>query len=212
MANTSLTFLNRFTTLPFVIDLLTRKQLTLLDPAFWEDYNDRVTMELYRKKRNSQSIYALCLSDERETIHHWNSFAGGMNGCCIEFNAKKLFECLDQVAGITHGKSRYIKVGDLKKLAAENEHLPYLKREPFQPESEYRIIALSNQPQQASFDIPIHTNVIRRITLSNHLPKTVFESLKEGIHKIAPDYEGRISHSTLFNNAQWINHFSKYKG
>jgi hypothetical protein len=51
MANTSPAFLNRFTTLPFVIDLLARKQLTLLNPGFWEDYNDRVTMELYRKKK-----------------------------------------------------------------------------------------------------------------------------------------------------------------
>jgi hypothetical protein len=161
------------------------------------------------KKKNSQSIYALCLSDDYETIHHWNSFAAGANGCCIKFNAKKLFECLHKATGVTHGKSRYIKVSDLKKLTGEDEHLPYLKREPFQPESEYRIIALSDKPQQATFDIPIPTNVIGRITLSNHLPKTVFESLKEGLRKVAPDYKGEISHSTLFNNAQWINHFSK---
>lgn len=209
MAPPSPVFLNRFTTLPFVIDLLTRKQLTLLNPGLWQDYNDRVTMELYRKKKNAQSIYALCLSDDHETIHHWNTFAAGANGCCIEFNSRKLFECLGNVSGVSHGKSHYLKIAELGKLNSADESLPYVKREPFQPESEYRIVAISDKPQQTTFDIPVHANVIRRITMSNHLPKTVFESLKEGLRKIAPDYQGRISHSTLFNNSKWVNHFSK---
>ena len=32
--------LNRFTTLPVLLDLLKRKRLVLLDPAVWEDKND----------------------------------------------------------------------------------------------------------------------------------------------------------------------------
>lgn len=103
-------FLNRFTTIPFVIDLLTRRQLTLLNPGIWEDYNDRVTMELYRTKKKSKSIYALCLTHGRETINHWNTFANGASGCCIEFNSEKLFKCLDKINGVVHGKSEYVKI------------------------------------------------------------------------------------------------------
>jgi hypothetical protein len=37
--------LNRFTSIPFLIDLLKREKLSLLNPSFWEDYNDRETVE-----------------------------------------------------------------------------------------------------------------------------------------------------------------------
>lgn len=41
--------LNRFTTVPFLIDLLRRKKLALLNPSFWKDVNDREITEVYRK-------------------------------------------------------------------------------------------------------------------------------------------------------------------
>ena len=202
--------LNRFTTVPFLIDLLKRKKLTLLNPSFWEDFNDRETVELYRKAIKAKSIYALCLTYKNETVHHWNAFANGTSGCCIEFSPSKLISILDS-KGIKHGKAEYIRVRDLPSLKHEKEKLPYVKREPFTPESEYRIIATSNKKQEATFDIDIDLNIIRRITISNKIPEVVYRSLKESLLTIVPNFSGKIVRSTLYNNTEWINHFRSIK-
>ncbi|POY35449.1 hypothetical protein C3K47_15425 [Solitalea longa] len=201
--------LNRFTTIPFLIDLLKREKLALINPSIWEDYNDRATMEVYRNKSKAQSIYALCLTHQNETIHHWNAFANGTAGCCIEFSPEKLFKTLDKLEGVHHGKVQYKRIQDLPTLNSTLDDLPYLKRFPFKPENEYRLIAVSDEPQQATFDIDIDLSIIRKVTISNKVPEVVFKSLKESLMAINPKYKGRIYHSTLFNNVTWVNHFNK---
>ena len=198
--------LNRFTTIPFLIDLLRRKKLALLNPAFWDDFNDRETMEIYRKAAKAKSIYALCMTYKNETIHHWNAFANGTSGCCIEFSPAKLIDVLDQ-NGIMHGKAEYIRVRDLADTKIKTEQIPFVKREPFSPESEYRLVALSAKSQEASFSIDIDLDIIRKVTISNKVPKPVFESLKESIKEMVPGCRAKIYHSTLYNNADWIGHF-----
>jgi hypothetical protein len=199
---------NRFTTLPFVIDLLKRKKLTLLNPNFWEDYNDRETMNVYRKKVGANSIYALCLTHKNETIHHWNAFANGASGCCIEFSPRKLIEILNK-NNISHNKAEYIRIKDLPRLTVADDKIPYLKRHPFEPENEYRIIATSNDEQKPIFEIDIDLEAIRRITLSSKMPNNVFESNKQNLLEIAPVLKNKINHSTLFSNNNWIAHFNK---
>ncbi|MBF7093417.1 DUF2971 domain-containing protein [Flavobacterium sp. ALJ2] len=199
---------NRFTTLPFLIDMLNSKTLTLLNPNYWEDYNDRETMETYRKKTKAKSIYALCLTCENETIHHWNAFANGTSGCCIEFSPNKLIAILEK-ENISHKKTEYIRIKDLIKLKISTEQLPYIKRHPFKAENEYRIIVTSEKEQKSIFEIDIDLEIIRHITLSNKMPKKVYESNKIMLLKIAPQLKGKINHSTLYENSNWISHFQK---
>lgn len=198
--------LNRFTTIPFLIDMLSRETLTLLNPDFWEDYNDRVTVKAYQTETKSESIYALCLTDRNETIHHWNAFSNGTSGCCIEFNPEKLFAILNKDKNIVHDKVEYINIRDIK--SSNRSKLPYLKRKPFNPENEYRIIATSSKAQAPTYDVKIDLGIIRKITLSSKLPESVFESLMDVIQNINPNFKGQISHSTLFKNSRWINYFS----
>lgn len=200
--------LNRFTTLPFLLDMLNRKKLTLLNPNYWEDYNDRETMDTYRKKIKAESIYALCLTHKNETIHHWNAFADGTSGCCIEFSPTRLIEILDK-ENISHKKTEYIRIKDLPNLEITTEQLPYVKRYPFEPENEYRIIAASKEKQKSIFEIDINIEIIRRVTLSNKMPENVFESNKKILLQIAPQLKGKIYHSTLYGNNNWITHFRK---
>lgn len=193
--------LNRFTTLPFLIDLITRKKLVLLNPATWEDFNDRATMQAYQKQEGAKSIYALCLS-YGETIHHWNAFANGTSGCCIEFSQEKLFSTLND-AGIGHGKAEYLS---LKSLGSHPVLSPYLKRLPYKPEKEYRILITNNQEQQPAYEIPIDLNIIRKITITNKIPRPVFKSIKAVIKSLG--FKGEVYQSTLYSNNTWINHFS----
>lgn len=75
------------------------------------------------------------------------------------------------------------------------------------PVKEYRIIATSTLEQVAAFDIDIDIDVIRRITISNKVPKPIFLNLKKVIKDINPKFTGKIVHTTLFRNETWINHF-----
>lgn len=207
--NTKPKFLNRFTTLPFAIDLISRKKITLLNPNKWEDYNDRLTIERYKNLKGYNSIYALCLSDEGETIHHWNAFANGVSGCCIKFHYEKLIADLESANGVIYGKTDYIKLPDLKNINLNDEKLPFIKRHPFEPENEFRIIATSNNEQKDSFEIDINLDSIERITISNKLPKKTFNSVKDTLKNITVDYHGDIYRSTLFDNQLWAKYINE---
>jgi len=166
-------------------------------------------MSKYRESIGAGSIYALCFTHNSETVHHWSAFAGGSAGCCLEFSPDRLFSILDAYDNVSHGKVEYISmpgIGDVKP-----ENLPFVKRRPFAPEKEYRIIATSSAQQRPAFDIDIDINVIRRITISNKIPNVVYQSIKESLMELAPEYKGKIYHSTLYNNPVWINNVRSKK-
>lgn len=200
--------LNRFTTITFLIDLLRRKKLVLINPVFWEDYNDRATIEIFREISRKQSIYALCMTDGNETIHHWNAFANGTSGCCIEFSPRKLFEILDKIPEIKHGKAQYLRLKDLRNHKTEIEELPFVKRDRYRSENEYRVIAVRDSVQEKLFEIDLDIRIIRRITINNKIPKSEFESIKYELQSLCPQL--KVYQSTLYNNQIWINHFKKW--
>jgi len=200
--------LSRYTTLPFLIDLVMRKKLVLLNPDSWEDYNDRKTIQVYKEKSNARSIYALCLTSKSETVHHWNAFSNGPSGCCIQFSYSKLINVLNDLK-IDHREMTYLNIRDLRNLDDNKEILPYVKRSPFRLESEYRIIVKSNKEQVQTYEIPISLDIINRITMSNKLSKTAFNSLKKMLKNLEPQLEKKIYRSTLYENFKWIDHFSR---
>ena len=97
---------------------------------------------------------------------------------------------------------------DLTKLLLTIDNIPFSKREPYYPESEYRIIAHDKNPQQSSYEIDIDLGIIRKITLSSKIPNTIYESLKITLQQINPKLNAKIYHSTLYNNETWKNHFN----
>lgn len=60
----------RYTTLPFLLDILHEKRLPLLDPASWEDKNDSYYLELYKSGKRLKSVLAICFAEAQETYHH----------------------------------------------------------------------------------------------------------------------------------------------
>ncbi len=51
MNNQNISKLNRYTTLPVLLDLLQRKKLTLLNPEFWEEKNDSEIILEYKRRK-----------------------------------------------------------------------------------------------------------------------------------------------------------------
>jgi len=201
--------LNRFTTLPVLLDVLQRKKLTLLDPKLWDDKNDSEVILEYKARKGIKNLFALCFSVGDETVHHWKTFSHGPSGCNIEFDRAKLFSIIDQIPRLRHGKVAYRKLLEVEggDNALRVDDMPFTKRWPYRCEEEYRIIVESDDIHQTFYEIDIPLEVIRRITISQQMPKQVYTTIKHYLKEIKGNPESKINRSTLYQNDRWINSF-----
>ncbi|SEB21544.1 hypothetical protein [Pedobacter hartonius] len=202
--------LNRFTTLPVLLDLLERRKLTLLDPKLWDDRNDSEVILSYKRKKGVKNLFAVCLSHGDETVHHWKTFSDGTSGCVIEFDAEKLFDIINKIPGLRHDKISYKKLLEIEKKDAviDIEDMPFTKRWPYRCEEEYRII-VENSSDETFFEIDITLDIIKRITISQHMPQPIYATIKNYLNALGKDASSKISRSTLYENKRWINRFQK---
>jgi hypothetical protein len=210
MKTAPIKYLNRFTTLPVLLDLLQRKKLTLLDPKLWDDKNDSEIILEYKKRKGIKNLFALCLSYGDETVHHWKSYANGTSGCVIEFDAKKLFLLLNKIPNLRHGKVDYKKLSEVedKNVVLNIDQMPFIKRWPYRCEEEYRIIVEKNS-KDTFFEIDIPLDIITKITISQQMPEPIYNTIKSYLKDLRGNPDSRISRSTLYENKRWINRFKK---
>lgn len=197
--------LNRYTSLPVLLDLLHRKKLVLLDPRSWEDRNDSELVLEYARRRNVDKVFVVCFSYGNETIHHWRTYASGISGCCIQFDAEKLLGNLGRDKAFRHGKVVYRKLADVERGRIPLSQIPFTKRWPYRVEEEYRILWEGNT-SETKIEIDIDLSSIRKVTISQHMPHQVYASIK----RILNDDRGRIervNRSTLYENFRWIRSF-----
>lgn len=197
-------YLNRFTSLPVLLDLLRRKRLVLLEPDKWEDRNDAEIMRVYKTRKKLKHLYALCFSCGLETIHHWKSFSDGISGCCIEFNGKELQKVFGSL-GLRHGLVTYKKLGDVDSESIHVDDIPFTKRWPYRCEEEYRVISESEQCQE----IGIELWMINKITVNQRMPDQVYYTIKDYLKGACDNPDQKINRSTLYENHIWIQKFAK---
>jgi len=202
--------INRYTTLPVLLDMLKRKRLVLLDPTSWEDKNDSTIMAEYKKRKNVGKLFALCFSFGDETIHHWRTFAPGISGCCITFSPTKLIELLKTVKGVRFDSVEYRKLKDVREGTIAIDRIPFTKRWPYRCEEEFRIIWEGTTDEQC-FEIEFDLAMISRITISQHMPEPVYVTIRDYLQNACGDPEQRINRSTLYQNDIWIGKFRRAK-
>ncbi len=132
--------LNRYTTLPMALDVLTQKRITLLSPDAWEDRNDAYYLERYQAEQRFRSVLAICFSTTSETFHHWRIFSHGASGVCLEFDKAKLLKSIGGKRGFRSGVISYHSFLHLRRNRPDIETWPFLKRKPFEAEAEFRVI------------------------------------------------------------------------
>jgi hypothetical protein len=199
---------NRYTTVPVLLDILSRRQLVLLDPATWEDKNDSAVLAEYKRRRRLRALFALCGSQGDETIHHWKAFADGISGCCVEFDLEQLVSVLRELPGVRYGPVKYRRLRDLTDSSVSVAKMPFTKRWPYRCEEEYRIIWESRKPA-TKFEIEFDLRMIRRITISQHMPDRVYESIRETLRGAFKNPDQKINRSTIYENKIWISKFRK---
>lgn len=196
--------IKRYTELPFVLQILKEKKLTLLDPFKWDDKNDSKFLDIFKDKSKYSSIYALCFTSADQTYHHWKVFTHGSSGACICFDSDKFKAWIDTLPDIISGEVVYSKVSDLKKSQLKLEGLPFVKREGFQAEKEFRIIHCSSEHGTSNNIIDIPIDIITGVIINPWLPENVFNTIKEIIHSIDGCSDLDVQRSTLISNEQWI--------
>lgn len=196
-------FVKRYTTLSSALQTLNQKKLVLLSPSKWDDANDAYFMDLYRAKTSSPSVLALCCTMAKETYHHWRVFTSGIDGVSIEFHREPLERAVKQQTGFRAGPVNYMGVHALEQSTASGiEILPFVKREGYSDEREWRIIAKCDEVREYA-DLPIELDWINTITFNPWMPPSLTENLRGIIHQIAPDAKIPLRASSLTNSRAW---------
>ena len=192
----------RYTSLPFLLDLLHKKQLALLDPSTWEDRNDAYFMEQYKKKKKLKTLLAVCFAEAPETYQHWKIYSGNSSGVCIEFDKDRLLEKTLIGKGFRCQKIEYLPFrGELTSV----EKLPFTKRVAFKGEKEFRIIYENEDEEIKIKYLPIVPQDIVRIILNPWVSQSVYKSIASIIKNIGGLENVRTRKSGILEYEKWKN-------
>lgn len=196
----------RYTDLPSLIHTLKNRQLTLLDPLLWDDKNDSSFVTFYREKSELASVLALCFTRSQETYHHWRIFAPTSSGVRITFNEQLLRNSAEGVEGLQLTEIEYVKLADIRKEKLSRHRLPFIKRYPYRPESEVRLLWESKTEERLSYALPIELQAITQVTLSPWLHPALVESVKSTLKSIDGCNKLTVHRTTLISNDEWLKH------
>lgn len=198
-------YYRRYTELTSLIHMLAHRELTLLDPQSWDDKNDSYFLAQYKEKCGLKSVLALCFTKSKETYHHWRIFAPGPSGVCVSFRESAFHSAVRKVPGVTMKPVQYLTVKELKaSTRIKKARLPFLKRYPFKPENEVRMLWQSETDERHTLSVPIELSAITRITLSPWLHSSLTSDIKRLLKSIAGCGGLKIYRSTLVGNAEWM--------
>ena len=197
-------FIRRYTSLSNAINCLANRKLTLMDPQTWDDRNDRYFMARYKEGLGLRALYGVCAARCGETYHHWRVFTSGFDGVCIEIKRKPLEAELERQEHIRFSSVDYLKLGEVDQLTNNDLlRLPFVKRAAFEPEREYRIVAHSNEEQQAALDLELQLTWINRVVINPWMPAPVAGSVIAALKGICTPNSIQIIRSRLLDNSRW---------
>ncbi len=195
----------RHTNLASLIHILSNKNITLLNPATWDDRNDAYFMSEYKRLKHAQTVLALCFSEQHETYHHWNVFSHGSDGVRIRFKKKELLSAFAaDSAKVKHRSVNYKQIKDLTSLKEiKVDELPFLKRYPYKDEHEYRVVFVDQKKALEHQSYSIKLDWIQGVTLSPWLAEPLVDPIKKLLNSIDGCSKLSVIRSTLVNNETW---------
>jgi hypothetical protein len=122
----------------------------------------------------------------------------------LEFDKDKIIAAFSADSRIRMGAVSCKKIDDLRSIKQiDLEDIPFLKREPFEDEGEYRVIYVDQNKTLERRDYDFSVSAIRRITLSPWMPKALANSVRSTLRSIEGCQHLNISHSQLIDSEQW---------
>ncbi len=196
------TSMRRYTSLPYLLDMLSNKHITLVDPRKWEDTNDSFYIEKYKEAFGHKSVLALCFVQGPETYYHWKVYSGNISGVCIEFNFVKLLEKIN-IDDLQTRQVEYKTIKEIENNPPRPDQLPFLKRHAFYSECEYRILYVDEMDEIDNINYRMTIDCISKIIINPWLQKSVFQSTKKVIQSIDGCSSLKITQSSVLNNEKW---------
>jgi hypothetical protein len=197
--------LRRYTSVPSLLHLLQNKKITLLSPATWDDKNDAFFMSQYKQRKKLKSVLALCFTLAYETYHHWRVFTHGSDGVCIRFKRDKLLPAFKPIANVRAEEVKYERIDVLQKHKPPVDDLPFLKRLPYKPEREFRLVYSDTKKEVEAQAFDIDLTCIDRVQLSPWMPKSLAEAVEVTINSIPDCANIKVKQSTLLETEKWKN-------
>ena len=196
--------LSRYTSIPAALDTLVHRRISLIDPNTWPDRNDREMMAAYAAAAPHRRVFAYCMAEGRETAHHWQIYADGGRGARINFDQKRLIAALADRPEVRHDSVSYVTWRDPGFLLS-SDRIPFIKRQVFRYEREYRIIATTPDlpSDRLAYNIEIPLKCITSVYISGELPPHHFATLQSIIRKTPGCEQIPVRHSGLLRNENW---------
>lgn len=199
-----MTDLRRYTELPYVLEMLRERKLTLLSPSSWDDKNDAHYLEAYRKHFNYGSVVALCLTSAVQTYHHWKVFTPGASGACVVFDKAGLLQWVDnEIKEIDARPVEYLTLSQLRKRHLMPGDLPFIKRKAYEHEQEVRLLHVSPAKGVKHKAFPLPLELINHILMNPWLPAATVASLQDLIQTIPGCETLDVFRATITHNDAW---------
>jgi hypothetical protein len=140
-----------------------------------------------------------------ERYHHWRIFTDkeSANGVCIEFNRESLQHGLNLIANVRAEPVQYVPLSKMRQAGRyAPENLPFIKRNGYRDEREWRVLLTSSQPQRARVEIPFKVEWVHRLILNPWMNEWDRETAR-GLLKPLIQKPTRITATFLTNSAEW---------
>ena len=198
-------YVKRYTTLEYALIAIKTQTLALPNPSRWDDSNDREFVNLYRRHIAAKSVYAMCCTMSPERYHHWRIFTDKKkaNGVCIEFKREPFQKSLNRMPNVRAEPVKYVSLRKFRQTGSyETENLPFIKRNGYRDEREWRILLTSPKPQDTLFEIPFSLAWVHRVILNPWMEERDREAARQ-ILKSLLEKTVRVSATFLTNSAEW---------
>ncbi|MEN5084012.1 hypothetical protein ABE438_16145 [Bosea sp. TWI1241] len=149
-------------------------------------------------------VFAYCLAEGGETAHHWQVFADRGMGACLVFDKRRLVEAVSADPHIRHREVAYVNWRKLPDVISVQTSLPFIKRQVYRAEREYRLIAAPPlEHAAATYELPIPLSCITSVYVSGEVPKAHFETFKNLVRTLRDCGKLPVRHSGLLQNRRW---------
>lgn len=195
--------LSRYTELPYVLQILETRQITLMNPSSWDDKNDSHYVHAYRDRKGHGTVLALCLTGAAQTYHHWKVFTHGASGACIHFDKAKLLKWIKGHDGMIGRNVEYKTLPQVRNSPPSLDDLPFTKRRAYEHEAEFRLLYAVKRKSVPlrKFELPLDT--VAAIHLNPWLPFSTVEAVKDVIHRIDGCARLDVLRTTIVKNDDW---------